>query len=108
MHFILPLQRLYRKKGESMKHNYTLSGDLPEMVQAKLNAMNISEVKDARGAGQPLSSVSLPVVLRLRRCFVPSAELLQGVLDEVARWRLQAASGCYSLPVGQGVRRDPQ
>lgn len=27
-----------------MKHNYTLSGDLPEHVQAKLNAMNISEV----------------------------------------------------------------
>lgn len=28
-----------------MKHNYTLSGDLPEMVQAKLNAMNLSEVQ---------------------------------------------------------------
>lgn len=28
-----------------MKHNYTLSGELPEMLQAKLNAMNISEVK---------------------------------------------------------------
>lgn len=28
-----------------MKHNYTLSGELPEMVQAKINAMNISEVK---------------------------------------------------------------
>lgn len=40
------LQRLYREKGENMKHNYTLSGELPEMVQAKLNAMNLSEVKD--------------------------------------------------------------
>lgn len=37
-------QRLYREKGEHIKHNYTLSGDLPEHVQAKLNAMNISEV----------------------------------------------------------------
>lgn len=81
MLFILPLQRLYREKGESMKHNYTLSGDLPEMVQAKLNAMNISEVKHA---GQPLSSVSLPAVLRLHRCFVRPAELLQGILDKVA------------------------
>lgn len=40
------LQRLYREKGENMKHNYTLSGELPEMVQAKLNAMNLSEVRD--------------------------------------------------------------
>lgn len=31
-----------------MKHNYTLSGELPEMVQAKLNAKNISEVDDTR------------------------------------------------------------
>lgn len=30
-----------------MKHSYTLSGDLPEMVQAKLNARNLSEVKGA-------------------------------------------------------------
>ncbi|KAM6951259.1 nebulin-related-anchoring protein [Aplochiton taeniatus] len=39
----LALDRLYREKGESLKHNYTLSGDLPEHVQAKLNALNISE-----------------------------------------------------------------
>uniref|UniRef100_A0A672JG42 Nebulin-related anchoring protein n=1 Tax=Salarias fasciatus TaxID=181472 RepID=A0A672JG42_SALFA len=41
----LAIDRLYREKGENMKHNYTLSGELPELVQAKLNAMNISEVK---------------------------------------------------------------
>uniref|UniRef100_A0A8C8MC86 LIM zinc-binding domain-containing protein n=1 Tax=Oncorhynchus tshawytscha TaxID=74940 RepID=A0A8C8MC86_ONCTS len=41
----LALDRLYREKGEHMKHNYTLSGDLPEHVQAKLNAMNISETR---------------------------------------------------------------
>lgn len=40
------LQRLYREKGENMKHNYTLSRELPEMLQAKLNAKNLSEVKD--------------------------------------------------------------
>lgn len=39
----LAIDRLYREKGESLKHNYTLSGDLPEHVQAKLNALNISE-----------------------------------------------------------------
>ncbi|XP_044033613.1 nebulin-related-anchoring protein isoform X3 [Siniperca chuatsi] len=39
----LATDRLYKEKGENMKHNYTLSGELPEMVQAKLNAMNLSE-----------------------------------------------------------------
>ncbi|XP_032357245.1 nebulin-related-anchoring protein isoform X2 [Etheostoma spectabile] len=39
----LAVDRLYREKGENMKHNYTLSGELPEMVQAKLNAINLSE-----------------------------------------------------------------
>ncbi|KAA0725070.1 Nebulin-related-anchoring protein [Triplophysa tibetana] len=36
-------ERLYRKKGENEMHKYTLSGDLPEHVQAKINAVNISE-----------------------------------------------------------------
>ncbi|XP_019120344.2 nebulin-related-anchoring protein isoform X1 [Larimichthys crocea] len=39
----LAVDRLYREKGENMKHNYTLSGELPEMVQAKINAVNLSE-----------------------------------------------------------------
>uniref|UniRef100_A0A3Q3EKB0 Nebulin-related anchoring protein n=1 Tax=Labrus bergylta TaxID=56723 RepID=A0A3Q3EKB0_9LABR len=39
----LAIDRLYKEKGENMKHNYTLSGELPELVQAKINAMNISE-----------------------------------------------------------------
>uniref|UniRef100_A0A8C5HI81 LIM zinc-binding domain-containing protein n=1 Tax=Gouania willdenowi TaxID=441366 RepID=A0A8C5HI81_GOUWI len=39
----LAIDRLYRKKGESLMHNYTLSGELPELEQAKLNAKNISE-----------------------------------------------------------------
>ncbi|XP_012670070.2 nebulin-related-anchoring protein [Clupea harengus] len=39
----LNLDRLYREKGESAKHNYTLTGDLPEHVQARQNAMNISD-----------------------------------------------------------------
>ncbi|KAM7370772.1 hypothetical protein PAMP_010293 [Pampus punctatissimus] len=39
----LAIDRLYREKGENIKHNYTLSEELPEFVQAKLNAMNISE-----------------------------------------------------------------
>ncbi|KAJ8386570.1 hypothetical protein AAFF_G00168960 [Aldrovandia affinis] len=37
------IDRLYREQGENLKHSYTLTGDLPEHVQAKLNAINISE-----------------------------------------------------------------
>ncbi|XP_053196690.1 nebulin-related-anchoring protein isoform X1 [Scomber japonicus] len=39
----LAIDRLYREKGENLKHNYTVSEEMPEFVQAKLNAMNISE-----------------------------------------------------------------
>lgn len=45
------LQRLYREKGENMKHNYTLSEELPEFVQAKMNATNLSEVKPHKSQG---------------------------------------------------------
>lgn len=38
-------QRLYREKGENEMHKYTMIGDIPEHVQAKLNAMNLSEVR---------------------------------------------------------------
>uniref|UniRef100_A0A8C9WK66 Nebulin-related anchoring protein n=1 Tax=Scleropages formosus TaxID=113540 RepID=A0A8C9WK66_SCLFO len=38
-------QQLYREQGENMKHRYTLTGDLPEHVQAKINAMNLSETR---------------------------------------------------------------
>ncbi|XP_028286347.1 nebulin-related-anchoring protein isoform X2 [Parambassis ranga] len=39
----LAIDRLYREKGENMKHNYTISKEMPELVQAKVNAMNLSE-----------------------------------------------------------------
>ncbi|XP_064923041.1 nebulin-related-anchoring protein isoform X4 [Columba livia] len=38
-------ERLYREHGESVKHQYTPTTDLPEILQAKLNAMNISEIR---------------------------------------------------------------
>uniref|UniRef100_A0A3B3VGQ9 Nebulin-related anchoring protein n=1 Tax=Poecilia latipinna TaxID=48699 RepID=A0A3B3VGQ9_9TELE len=39
----LATDRLYREKGENIKHNYTVSEELPELVQARINARNISE-----------------------------------------------------------------
>ncbi|XP_078268966.1 nebulin-related-anchoring protein [Rhinoraja longicauda] len=39
------VDRLYREDGENVKHHYTLTKDLPELLQAKANAMNISEIR---------------------------------------------------------------
>ncbi|XP_053722594.1 nebulin-related-anchoring protein isoform X2 [Synchiropus splendidus] len=41
----LAIDRLYRAKSESIRHNYTLNEKLPEVVRAKLNAAYISEKK---------------------------------------------------------------
>lgn len=38
------LQILYKAKGEDVKHKYTISSDLPQFLQAKCNAYNISDV----------------------------------------------------------------
>lgn len=60
------LQRLYREKGENLKHNYTVNKELPELVQAKINAQNISEVKLGfqllRSNNQLISLLSLCVI----------------------------------------------
>lgn len=113
------LQRLYREKGENMKHNYTLSGELPEMVQAKLNAMNLSEVKDTWHActsgSQSVRSIScfsawgfFPYWNEIIHLLCAFSERLQGILDEDTWRRLQAAPGCHSFPVRQNICRDPQ
>lgn len=39
------VDRLYREQGESLKHHYTQTVDLPEVLLARLNAMNISETR---------------------------------------------------------------
>ncbi|XP_058437301.1 nebulin-related-anchoring protein isoform X4 [Marmota monax] len=39
------VDRLYREQGENIKHHYTQTTDLPEVLLAKLNAMNISETR---------------------------------------------------------------
>nr|XP_005602283.2 nebulin-related-anchoring protein isoform X9 [Equus caballus] len=39
------VDRLYKEQGESIKHHYTQTADLPEVLLAKLNAMNISETR---------------------------------------------------------------
>ncbi|PNI81699.1 NRAP isoform 4 [Pan troglodytes] len=39
------VDRLYREQGENIKHHYTPTADLPEVLMAKLNAMNISETR---------------------------------------------------------------
>ncbi|XP_026560585.1 nebulin-related-anchoring protein isoform X2 [Pseudonaja textilis] len=38
------VDRLYKEHGENVKHNYTQIAELPEISQAKQNALNISEI----------------------------------------------------------------
>ncbi|KAH0623739.1 hypothetical protein JD844_006832 [Phrynosoma platyrhinos] len=39
------VDRLYKEQGENIKHHYTQTAELPEMLQAKQNALNISETR---------------------------------------------------------------
>ncbi|XP_026918923.2 nebulin-related-anchoring protein isoform X8 [Acinonyx jubatus] len=39
------VDRLYKEQGENIKHHYTQTADFPEVLLAKLNAMNISETR---------------------------------------------------------------
>uniref|UniRef100_A0A8B9BLM2 Nebulin related anchoring protein n=1 Tax=Anser brachyrhynchus TaxID=132585 RepID=A0A8B9BLM2_9AVES len=39
------VDRLYKEHGESVKHQYTPTTDFPELLLAKLNSMNISEIR---------------------------------------------------------------
>ncbi|XP_066519159.1 nebulin-related-anchoring protein [Hoplias malabaricus] len=38
-------ERLYKEKGENMRHNYTITAERPEITQAKINAANFSDIK---------------------------------------------------------------
>lgn len=40
------LQKLYRSSGEEVKHKYTLTPDVPQFIQARYNAANVSDVSD--------------------------------------------------------------
>ncbi|XP_023402467.2 nebulin-related-anchoring protein isoform X4 [Loxodonta africana] len=39
------VDRLYKEQGENIKHHYTQTADLPEVLLAKMNAMNLSETR---------------------------------------------------------------
>lgn len=34
----------YKVEGEKLKHKYTMDPELPQFIQAKVNALNISDV----------------------------------------------------------------
>lgn len=38
------LQLNYKVEGEKLKHKYTMDPELPQFIQAKVNAINMSDV----------------------------------------------------------------
>lgn len=40
----------YKVEGEKLKHKYTMDPDVPQFIQAKVNAFNISDVSIWPGA----------------------------------------------------------
>ncbi|RXM35964.1 Nebulin-related-anchoring protein [Acipenser ruthenus] len=59
-------ERLFKEQGESVKHHYTVTNNLPEHLQAKLIAMNLSEARykqswtKLRDAGYKLGLDAIP------------------------------------------------
>lgn len=49
-YFFLYLQLNYKVEGEKVKHKYTMDPDLPQFIQAKVNAFNMSDVSIGLGA----------------------------------------------------------
>ncbi|XP_041124381.1 nebulin-related-anchoring protein isoform X4 [Polyodon spathula] len=60
------VDRLYKEHGENVKHHYTMTNNLPEHLQAKLNATNLSETcykqswTKLRDAGYKLGLDAIP------------------------------------------------
>lgn len=47
--FLLCFQLNYKVEGEKLKHKYTIDSDLPQFIQAKVNALNMSDVSICPG-----------------------------------------------------------
>lgn len=57
-----------------MKHKYTLDPDVPQFIQAKVNAFNMSDVSIWLGACLSIASGASPFQL----CVTPELRILEG------------------------------
>lgn len=96
-------------------HKYTLIGNIPEHVQAKINAMNLSEVrihsKHCCCFSETIKHMHKQLNFHIKLLkveFFIYIVTLQRVLEKDQRWWLQVALGCYSIPSSQIFCRNPQ
>ena len=61
-------------EGEKVKHKYTLDPDVPQYIQAKVNAFNMSDVSIWLGACLSIASGASPFQL----CVTPALRILEG------------------------------
>lgn len=100
------LQRLYKSGQNEDMHRYTLHPDDPDFVRAKVNAQQISEVRQLL-----LNKINFQIYGKniLNHFFIVSPEeSLQGLWGASQDSRLWSEAGCYPLPDCQGLQRNCQ
>ena len=109
-------QRLYKSGKNDDMHKYTLHSDDPDFVRAKVNAQQISDVRQLltipdtskwflKPHGKMYESQNLFVTCLQFFSHEESLQGLWGASEDIGLW---PEAGCYSLPNCQGLQRNCQ
>ncbi|KAL8187325.1 UNVERIFIED_CONTAM: hypothetical protein K2H54_044554, partial [Gekko kuhli] len=105
------VDRLYKEHGENIKHHYTQTADLPEVLQAKQNSLNISEANSSPRYPCALKKQTLtlknqltipphPPLWRRVSSNVNKSMLVMFIISKQSRYKeswSKIRDGCYKL-----------